>query len=226
MKYEAEFGRLLSEGIHLISIRRGWTIAAVEAHLGQALGRKGKNPASAIEYWRQGNIPANMADIEGLAHHMVEWGGLSQQWLEEFLGSIENLRRRKLSNQTSSTTGDHRIKMPVETGQLNVPFAVTSLGDGHEIRSEDLPLRITGEYSPRQGLRAWTVLEDFYGNYYLQDPEIHFLPYNIWMATNVIPGIGIERIHFLMVNGSGHAAFERMSARREWGACNYCCLAI
>ncbi len=59
MKHEEEFARLLSEGIHLISIRKGLTIAAVENHLGKALGREGKNPGSAIAYWRQRNIPAN-----------------------------------------------------------------------------------------------------------------------------------------------------------------------
>ena len=75
-----------------------------------------------------------------------------------------------------------------------------------------------GEYSPPQGLRAWTLLEDFYGNYYLQDPDIRFLPYNIWMATNIIPGIGIERIRFVMVDGKDQAVFERMSSRRSWGA--------
>lgn len=211
MKHEEEFARLLSEGIHLISIRKGLTIAAVENHLGKALGRKGGNPGSAIAYWRQRNIPANTTDIDGLARHMVDWGGLSLPWLGEFLETLPGI-------QSSSTTKDDRTNTPLESGPSDISFVVKSLCNGEQIDREELPLTITGQYLPHDGLSAWTLLEDSYGNYYLQDPQVQFLPYDIWIAPNVIPGIGIERIHFMMVNGSGQATFEQMVDWREWGA--------
>ena len=180
MKHEEEFARLLSEGIHLISIRKGLTIAAVETHLGKALGRKGGNPGSAIAYWRQRNIPAKTTDIDGLARHMVQWGGLSLQWLGEFLETVPGI-------QSSSTAKDDRTKAPLESGPSDVSLVVKSLCNGERINSEELPLTITGKYSPHDGLSAWTLLEDSYWNYYLQDPKVQFLPYDIWIAPNVIP---------------------------------------
>ena len=108
MDAREELKRLLSEGIHIIGIRRGLTIAAVESHLGQMLGRNTKHPGSAIEYWRQGNVPASRDDVEGLARHMVEWGGLDQHWLEEFLTCIEKLRQEKLGGRTPSTAWHKR----------------------------------------------------------------------------------------------------------------------
>ena len=213
MQYNEQFGRLLTEGIHLISIRKGLNIAHVEWRIGQAIGRNGKNPGSAIQYWKRGHVPAKPADLDGLVHHMVEWEGLSQQWAKELLRSIRNLHEVKLSGEISAT---------------GVFFDVSWLKNGQEeirsedlpltIRREDLPLAIGGKYSPINGLHAWTLLEDAYKNYYLQDSEIRFLPQNVWIAENIIPGLGIKRIHFVMVDESDHATFRQMAASREWGA--------
>ncbi len=77
-----EFARLLSEGIYRIKIQHSKSIQIVQDELGYALGRQG---GTAIEHWRRGNIPANLADLENLAKELVVQGQLNQSWLKLFL---------------------------------------------------------------------------------------------------------------------------------------------
>ena len=85
------------------------------------------------------------------------------------------------------------------------------------MRSEDVPLVIEGRYSGEIDFHVWVALEDSYGNYYLQNPEIRFLPDGVWTATNVLPGGGISFVHFVRVDDLAHANFHSMVARKEWG---------
>jgi hypothetical protein len=83
-----KFAQLLTEAVH--KIRRGEarltrkTIRIVQDELGFALGREG---GSCIEYWRKGNIPASLNDLEGLARELVRRDGLGPEELKLFLDS-------------------------------------------------------------------------------------------------------------------------------------------
>lgn len=83
-----KFAQLLTEAVYRIRILEARTIKKtiriVEDELGYALGREG---SSCIEYWRKGNIPATMDDVEKLARELVKRGGLDREGLEQFLAS-------------------------------------------------------------------------------------------------------------------------------------------
>ena len=79
-----EFTRLLTEGIHHISLRENKQLLVVEDELGQAIGRSG---SSAIQYWRKGHLPAKASDVETLAREIVQRGRVGCTWLERFLRS-------------------------------------------------------------------------------------------------------------------------------------------
>lgn len=102
-------------------------------------------------------------------------------------------------------------------------LVVETLEDGQVVRGIDLPLTIEGQYSiegrySSVDLGVWVVLQDAYGHFYLQNPSITFLPDGRWTATNVLPGMGIEIVHFVQVDKRGQAHFQQMVAGREWGA--------
>ncbi len=84
MKSTESFARLLTEGVHRISLQESKNIAVIQDELGYALNKKG---GSSVEYWRKGNIPVRMADIEVLARELTRRGGLERSWLERFLRS-------------------------------------------------------------------------------------------------------------------------------------------
>ncbi len=72
-----KFGRLLTAAVHNIrisderSLKK--TVRVVQDELGYALGRHG---GSSIEYWRKGNIPATIDDLENLTRELVKRNGL------------------------------------------------------------------------------------------------------------------------------------------------------
>ena len=82
--FEQRFARLLTEGIHQISLRESKLIQIVQDELGHALGRAN---GSALEYWRKGHIPRNATDIARLAQEFVKRGRVERDWLEQFLCS-------------------------------------------------------------------------------------------------------------------------------------------
>ena len=87
-KSPEKFAQLLTEAVHKIRIHESKaikkTIRIVQDELGYALGRDG---GSCIEYWRKGNFPATMGDVEELARELVKRGGLDQEGLRQFLHS-------------------------------------------------------------------------------------------------------------------------------------------
>jgi hypothetical protein len=56
-------------------------------------------------------------------------------------------------------------------------------------------------YNPLSGRPAvWVVLQDSHANYYLQNAPVKFLLNGRWRANNILPGHGICRINFVLVN--------------------------
>jgi hypothetical protein len=94
-----KFALLLTEAVH--KIRRceakltRKTIRIVQDELGYALGREG---GSCIEYWRKGNIPASLNDLEALARELVRRDGLSPEELQLFLDSAGHPRPAGFGN--------------------------------------------------------------------------------------------------------------------------------
>lgn len=79
----AEFARLLTKAIHRIRAETGDTISGIQDEICTALGKEG---GSIIEYWRKGNLPAELSDLEQLARELVRRDGLrKQEELEQFL---------------------------------------------------------------------------------------------------------------------------------------------
>lgn len=109
---------------------------------------------------------------------------------------------------------------PVEprAGVTPLTLEVDTLQDGQTIREEELPLQIEGRYAAPSAVWVWVVLQDIYGRLYLQHPPVMFLPTGRWVASNILPGLGIAFIHFVVVGEQGHAHFRQMVARHEWGA--------
>ena len=104
-----------------------------------------------------------------------------------------------------------------------VSFSVETLKDRQMIRGVDLPLTIEGQYSMASqytsgDIGVWVVLQDSYGHFYIQNPRVTFFPDGRWTAMNILPGMGIEIVHFVQVNGRGHIHFQEMVANREFGA--------
>ncbi|MBE7555718.1 MAG: ATP-binding protein [Anaerolineales bacterium] len=95
-----EFARLLTEAVHTIRIRETKvakkTIRLVQDELGYALGREG---GSCIEYWRKGNVPATLEDLEALARELVKRNGLTREALKQLLASAGHPQPAALTNE-------------------------------------------------------------------------------------------------------------------------------
>jgi len=99
-----------------------------------------------------------------------------------------------------------------------VQFHVDTLPDRSAVRDADLPLIIEGRYSGDVGAAARVILEDSYGQYYVQNPEIKLLSDGTWRATNILPGDGIMYVHFVALNDAGKRFFDQMVEHRAFGA--------
>ncbi len=97
-------------------------------------------------------------------------------------------------------------------------FTVTMPQDGQQVRNIDSPLRTEGKYAVVGQVQIWVVLEDIYGQYYLQNPPVKYLPDGKWVARNVLPGERITAVHFVRVDTSANAYFKGMMKSRFWGA--------
>ncbi len=97
-------------------------------------------------------------------------------------------------------------------------FYVDNLRDRSAVRDADLPLMIEGRYSGGVGAAVRVILEDSYGQYYVQNPEIKFLSDGTWYATNILPGDGIMYVHFVALDDAGKHLFDQMVERRAFGA--------
>lgn len=83
-----KFAQLLTEAIYNIRISDAQvfkkTVRMIQDELGYALGRQG---GSSIEYWRKGNIPAAVNDLENLTRELVKRKGLNSDTTKQFLDS-------------------------------------------------------------------------------------------------------------------------------------------
>lgn len=83
-----KFGQLLTEAVYKIRIAESKTIkktiSLIQDELGYTLGREG---GSCIEYWRKGNIPARLDEVEQLAAELARRGGLNEAELRQFLAA-------------------------------------------------------------------------------------------------------------------------------------------
>jgi hypothetical protein len=78
-----QFANLLSTAVRLIKVLEDKPLGVIQDELGYALDKKGGG--TAIEYWRQGHIPANPEDVFRLARELVRRGGLDKQGCRQFL---------------------------------------------------------------------------------------------------------------------------------------------
>src|SRR5215212_1684381 len=77
-----EFSGLLTQGIFQVRTLESKPIRTIQDELGYALNKKG---GASIEYWRKGNVPSKLVDLEKLASELVKRGKLNRAWLEKFL---------------------------------------------------------------------------------------------------------------------------------------------
>ena len=133
------------------------------------------------------------------------------------LAELENICRRLRPHAFQDSHTDP-AKPGTTPPKTDFKFSVETLKDGRMLRGADLPLTIEGQYSSSETLHVWIVLQDSFGHYYLQSPEITFLPNNRWVAMNILPGMGIELVHFIRVGDRGHAQFRQMVTTRDFGA--------
>lgn len=100
-----QFARLLTAAIHNIRIREAGTtrktMGVLQDELGYALGREG---GSCIEYWRKGNIPATLEDLENLARELVRREGLTRTELVQFLDSAGHPQPVSFGNKLYPST--------------------------------------------------------------------------------------------------------------------------
>jgi hypothetical protein len=97
-------------------------------------------------------------------------------------------------------------------------FHVVTLSDRSAVTDADLPLTIEGRYSGDMGAAVRVILEDSYGQYYVQNPEAKFFSDGTWRATNILPGDGIMYVHFVALDSVGKRFFDQMVERRAFGA--------
>lgn len=97
-------------------------------------------------------------------------------------------------------------------------FQVVTLPDRSMVRDEDLPLMIEGNYSGDMGTAVRVILEDTYGQYYVQNPEVRFFSDGTWRATNILPGDGIMCVNFVKLDKVAKRFFDQMVERRAFGA--------
>jgi hypothetical protein len=95
-------------------------------------------------------------------------------------------------------------------------FTVTTLHPGQVILH--VPFEIDGTYeSPGSGL-VWVILEDSFGNSYLQSPPVQFTGDGKWVASNVRPLRGITAVRFVAVTSDGNTTFQSMVNDQKFGA--------
>ncbi len=119
--------------------------------------------------------------------------------------------REIIQNEYIKKIREQSLPFPIE-------FRVETPRDGQEVRIEDCPFSASGTYSSEKEFNAWVILDDAYGNFYIQDSYINFLAEkNYWEAKNINPAEGIEHIHFVYVDEQGDSQFSNMVQKRRFG---------
>ncbi|HQF69822.1 MAG TPA: ATP-binding protein [Promineifilum sp.] len=79
-----QFAYWLDRAVYLIKAKERKNLSVIEDELAFALGRdKGGEPT--IRYWRRGNVPADIQDLEQLATLLAQRGGLDRESCKHFL---------------------------------------------------------------------------------------------------------------------------------------------
>lgn len=82
---QEKFAKLLTEALYKIKLLENKSIDILQDDIGYAIGRdKG---GSAIEYWRRGNIPTNLAEVERLGRELVKRMAFNGRQFCEFLAA-------------------------------------------------------------------------------------------------------------------------------------------
>jgi hypothetical protein len=108
-----KFAALLTEGIYKIRFAESKNIRLIQDELGYALGKQG---GTSIEYWRKGQIPARLSDVEKLAQEIVKRAHLERAWLEKFLQSADHPAPEKLCDELFPPISP--VKIPAEQAPL------------------------------------------------------------------------------------------------------------
>ncbi len=127
------FARLLTEAIYQIRHRESKNIQLVQDELGYALKKKG---GASIEYWRKGNLPSKISDLEALAQIIFERGNFSAEWMAEFLASARHPHVNSFLAQLFRANNDNSFStQPKPAASLmNIPAQPTPfLGRDHEL---------------------------------------------------------------------------------------------
>ncbi len=82
---DEEFAALLTQALKQIKRREGKNLALIQDELGYALGRD--SGGSVIEYWRKGNQPAALSDLETLCQEIQRRTQFDAAWCSTFLHS-------------------------------------------------------------------------------------------------------------------------------------------
>lgn len=106
-------------------------------------------------------------------------------------------------------------------------FSVTSIAlkNGQVLPNEQplaipvsgVPLTITGTYTSQGSGEVWVLVEDIYGNYYLQHPSVRFGDSGQWTANNVVTAKGTTRINFVYVTSEVNKLFQLMVDTNNFG---------
>lgn len=88
-------------------------------------------------------------------------------------------------------------------------FIVTSLADGQRIQNGTI-ITIQGSYNEKGSEQVWVLLNDNFGNYYLQNRPVDFLSGNSWMVENIHPAKGITNVLFVSVTSTGSTILQGM----------------
>lgn len=83
MTPHADFATLLTEAIYSIKRSEGKTLAIIQDELGYALGRE--TGGSIFEYWRKGNLPKVLSELDRLCDLLRTRTSFDQAWFHQFV---------------------------------------------------------------------------------------------------------------------------------------------
>jgi hypothetical protein len=202
--------------------------------------RDRKRPESGLLYvvvHEEGNRTKGVADVEvrlmlpePRTTYTDDNGGARFAFPAEFAGMTFDIgasrdgyeparpQRVKMQHSNHITLSLKPTPLPKIDVNSNIDFTVESLRDGERIKNDDLPIKIEGKHTAKDEVSVWVILEDSYGNFYLQHPQVIFQPNGHWRAINIRPGKGIGIIHFVRVDAQGHISFKQKVEAKEWDA--------
>lgn len=86
------------------------------------------------------------------------------------------------------------------------------------IPAQGVPLTITGTYSPQGSGQVWAIVEDAYGQYYLQISPAQLDQGGQWTIAGINTAKGTTKIDFVYVTPQGSTIFDFMKDAKAFGA--------